>query len=139
MQVPLLHIGVDPAQAGFDPHLQTPFVHVSLVPEQDATDAEHLQTSLVASQYAPVERPRQDEAVPHLQFPETHFSPDTLQASTVDEHLQMPFPLSAEASQNSPVVIPAQDATAEVHLQILLEASQCDPVDKPEQLALVPQ
>ena len=81
----------------------------------------------------------QDEAVPHLQAPETHVSPDTLQASTVDEHLQMPFPLFAEASQNSPVSNPAQDGKDEVHLQILLEASQYEPVDKPEQLALVPQ
>ena len=53
-----------------------------------------------------------------------------LHALTFDAHLQMPFPLLAAASQNSPVVIPEQDASEAVHLHTLLAESQYAPVLK---------
>ena len=125
---------------------------MSVVPEQDATDAEHLQTLLAASQYAPVVKPWQDVVVPHLQAPETHVSPDILHAATVAEHLQTLL----AASQYAPVDKSLQDeavphlqapetqvspdtlhaSTVDEHLQIplplLAEASQNSPVEIPE-------
>ena len=70
LQVPELQVSPDMLQASFVPHLQTPLVQVSDVPLQAATDAEHLQTLLEASQYEPDVCPEHEEAVPHLQDPD---------------------------------------------------------------------
>ena len=70
-----------------------------------------------------------------MHAPETQVSPEMVQAAADDEHLQIPLPLLADASQYSPVLIPAQDASVDVHLQVplplLAEASQYDPVVRP--------
>ena len=48
------------------------------MPEHEFRLDVHLQTLLEASQYAPVDKSLQDEAVPHLQAPETQVSPETV-------------------------------------------------------------
>ena len=139
LQAPDTHVSPDTLQAStVDEHLHMPFPPFADasqnspvdIPEHELRLDVHLQTLLAASQYAPVDKSLQDDAVPHLQAPETHVSPDTLHASTVDEHLHMPFPPFADASQNSPVDIPEHELRLEVHLQTLLAASQYAPVDK---------
>ena len=50
--------------------------------------AEHLQTLLAASQYAPADKPLQDEAVPHLQVPETQVSPETLHGDESEQSMK---------------------------------------------------
>ena len=70
MHVPELHVSPEMLQASDEPHLQTPFVQVSVVPLHASTVAEHLQTLFAASQYDPDVWPEHEDAVPHLQDPD---------------------------------------------------------------------
>ena len=87
LQVPEVQVSPDILHASAVPHLQTPLVQVSVVPLQEDTVAEHLQTLLVASQYDPAVFPTQVAAVPHWHAPEVHVSPEFVQVNTVAEHL----------------------------------------------------
>ena len=129
LQVPEVQVSPDILHASAVPHLQTPLVQVSVVPLQEDTVAEHLQTLFVASQYAPVVSPEQLDAVPHMQVPEVQVSPDMLHAAPVP-HVQTPLVQVSD--------VPLQESTVAEHLHTLFVASQYDPVVMPEQLEAVP-
>ena len=100
------------------PHLQTPLVHRSDVPEQASTSAAHLHRLFVASQNDPVALPSQLGIALHLHDPDWQVSPSILQAMP-PPHVHM---LMTHSS-----VVPLHAGVSEEHLQREFVSSQTDP------------